>query len=141
MLNTDLNGFISNLKRNDIFNLFILLGICSLLYMMLSMYTNKQSNFTNFSNTYSLYDTNGINDVKCNNGIPKIDEGIIRNAIEFNNRNPAMLTSSMVVPEPPKPSDEVRRKTKMDIMNMFYSSFDDDLTTIKSRPQNLYIIP
>jgi hypothetical protein len=109
--------------------------------MMLSMYTNKQSNFTNFSNTYSLYDTNGINDVKCNNGIPKIDEGIIRNAIEFNNRNPAMLTSSMVVPEPPKPSDEVRRKTKMDIMNMFYSSFDDDLTTIKSRPQNLYIIP
>jgi hypothetical protein len=55
MLNTDLNGFISNLKRNDIFNLFILLGICSLLYMMLSMYTNKQSNFTNFSNTYSLF--------------------------------------------------------------------------------------
>lgn len=141
MLNTDLNGFISNLKRNDIFNLFILLGICSLLYMMLSMYTNKKSNFTNFSDTYSLNDTNGINDVNCNRGIPKMDESIIRNAIEFNNRNPEMLTTSMVVPEPSQPSDEVRRRTKMDIMNMFYSSFDDDLTTIKARPQNLYIIP
>jgi hypothetical protein len=141
MLNTDLNGFISNLKRNDIFNLFILLGICSLLYIMLSMCMKTESNFKNFSDTYSLYDTNGMHNVKCNRGIPKIDEAIIRNAIEFNDRNPAMLTSSMVVPEPPKPSDEVRRKTKMDIMNMFYSSFDDDLTTIKSRPQNLYIIP
>jgi hypothetical protein len=52
-----------------------------------------------------------------------------------------MLTTSMVVPEPSKPNDETRRKTKMEILNMFYSSFDDDLTSIKSRPQNLYIIP
>ena len=32
-------------------------------------------------------------------------------------------------------------QNEMDILNMFYSSFDDDLTTIKARPQNLYIIP
>ena len=141
MLNTDLKGFITNIKQNQIFNLLILLGICSLLYILLSKYMNITSNYCNFNNTYSIYDSNNINDVKCNKGIPKMDEAIIRNAIEFKNRNPAMLTTSMVIPEPSKPSDEVRRKTKMDILNMFYSSFDDDLTSIKSRPQNLYIIP
>ena len=141
MLQTDLNGLWVSLKNNQIFHLIILLGICMVLYMMLSKYIKNTSKYNNFSNTYSLYDTNGINDVKCNRGIPKIDEAIIRNAIEFKNRDPAMLTTSMVVPEPSKPSDETRRKTKMDILNMFYSSFDDDLTTIKARPQNLYIIP
>ena len=40
-----------------------------------------------------------------------------------------------------KPSDEDIRKTRMDVLNMFYDSFDDDLTSIKARPQNLYIIP
>jgi hypothetical protein len=29
----------------------------------------------------------------------------------------------------------------MDVLNMFYNSFDDDLISIKSRPQDLYIIP
>ena len=29
----------------------------------------------------------------------------------------------------------------MSILNMFYNTFDDDLTSIKARPQNLYIIP
>jgi len=141
MLQTDLNGLWLSLKNNQIFHLIILLGICMVLYMMLSNYMKNTNNVNNFSNTYTLYDTNGINDVNCNRGIPKIDEAIIRNAIEFKNRDPAMLTTSMVVPEPSKPSDETRRKTKMDILNMFYSSFDDDLTTIKARPQNLYIIP
>ena len=108
---------------------------------MLSKYMNITSNYSNFIDSYSLYDTNGINFVNCNREIPKMDESIIRNTIEFKDRNPAMLTTSMVVPEPSKPSDEDRRRTKMDILNMFYSSFDDDLTTIKSRPQNLYIIP
>ena len=141
MLQTDLNGLWLSLKNNQIFHLIILLGICMVLYMMLSNYMKNTNNYNGFSNTYTLYDTNGINDVNCNRGIPKIDEAIIRNAIEFKNRDPAMLTTSMVVPEPSKPSDETRRKTKMDILNMFYSSFDDDLTTIKARPQNLYIIP
>ena len=141
MLNTDLKGLWLSLKNNQIFNLFILLGICSLLYIMLNMYKTQSSNFTDFSKTYSFYDTNGINDDKCNNRIPKMDEAIIRNAIEFKNRNPAMLTTSMVLPEPSKPNDETKRKTKLEILNMFYSSFDDDLTSIKSRPQNLYIIP
>ena len=141
MLNTDLKGLCLSLKQNQIFNLFILFGICSLLYIMLNIYKKHSSNFTDFSKTYSFYDNNGINDVKCNNGIPKMDEAIIRNAIEFKNRNPEMLTTSMVVPEPSKLNDETKRKTKMEILNMFYSSFNDDLTSIKSRPQNLYIIP
>jgi hypothetical protein len=51
------------------------------------------------------------------------------------------MTSSMVYPETYKPSDEEVRKTRMDVLNMFYDSFDDDVISISSRPQNLYIIP
>ena len=40
-----------------------------------------------------------------------------------------------------KPSDEEIRKTRMDVLNMFYDTFDDDVISITSRPQNLYIIP
>ena len=148
MLETDLKGLWISLKNNQMFHLIILLGICIILYMMLSRYMKKKNNFDdinviNYLN--SLYGVNSDNmNIKqsyCKGDIPKIDEAIIRNAIEFKNRNPAMLTTSMVVPEPSKPNDEVRRKTKMDILNMFYSSFDDDLTSIKARPQNLYVIP
>ena len=129
MFDTDLQGFCKNLKNNQMFNLLILLCICGILYMMLSRYTKNINNFSNSGDSY------------CKGDIPKMDEAIIRNMINLPNRNPAFLTSSMVVPEPSKPNDETKRKTKMDILNMFYSSFDDDLITIKSRPQNLYIIP
>ena len=135
MFDTDLQGFCKNLKNNQMFHLLILLCICIVLYMMLSKYMNKMNNMSNFTNV------SGDNGNYCKGDIPKMDEAIIRNMINNPNRNPAMLTSSMVVPEPSKPNDETRRKTKMDILNMFYSSFDDDLTTIKARPQNLYIIP
>jgi len=152
MLETDLKGLWTSLKNNQMVHLFILLGICMFLYMMLSNYMKSKNNFNDISNANQinylnyLYGVNGTDSLNikneyCKGDIPKIDEAIIRNAIEFKNRNPAMLTSSMVVPEPSKPNDEVKRKTKMDILNMFYSSFDDDLTTIKARPQNLYIIP
>ena len=70
-----------------------------------------------------------------------MDEAMIRNTINLPNRNPALMTSSMVYPESPKQSNEEKKKTRMEILNMFYSSFDDDLTSIKARPQNLHIIP
>ena len=84
-----------------------------------------------------------INANKCdnNNSIPRIDEAIISNTINLPNRNPKLLTSSMVYPEPSKPTDEDIRKTRMDVLNMFYDSFDDDVISITARPQNLYIIP
>ena len=134
MLETDLNGLWLSLKNNQMFNLFILLGICIVLYMMLSRYTKSKNNFNdiNYSNLSNPY---------CKGDIQKLDEAIIRNMIALPNRNPAMLTTSMVVPEPSKSSDEEKRKTRMDIFNMFYNSFDDDLITIKARPQNLYVIP
>ena len=148
MLETDLNGLWLTLKNNQMFHLFILLGICIILYMMLSKYMKQKNNFDDINNINylnALYGMNtdnmNITQSYCKGDIPKLDEAIIRNAIEFKNRDPSMMTTSMVVPEPSKPSDEVRRKTKMDVLNMFYSSFDDDLTTIKSRPQNLYVIP
>ena len=146
MLVTDLNGLWSSLKKNQMFHLFILLGICTLLYIMFSKYINEKNDFTNLNILYgNNSNVNGqLNagmDGYCKGDIPKLDEAIIRNAIELKNRDPKMLTTSMVVPEPSPPSDEEKRRTRMDILNMFYNSFDDDLTSIKARPQNLYIIP
>ena len=143
MLVTDLNGVWTNLKKNQIFHLFILLGVCILLYKMMMSYVQPRSDFTNTSINI-LYDLTGNSNMPngyCKDKIVNLDEAIIRNMINLPNRNPEMLTTSMVVPAPSPPSDEEKRKTRMSIMNMFYSSFDDDLTTIKSRPQNLYIIP
>ena len=102
------------------------------------MYGNNGNN-GNSSNVNGQLNT-GM-DGYCKGDIPKLDEAIIRNAIELKNRDPKMLTTSMVVPEPSPPSDEEKRRARMDVLNMFYNSFDDDLTSINARPQNLYIIP
>ena len=136
MLTTDLNGLITSLQNNQIFHLFMLLGFCILLYMMLSQYIKPRNDFSNI-----LYGMHGGINSYCKGDIPKLDEAIIRNMIHSPNINPSMLTTSMVVPEPSPPSDEARRQARMDVLNMFYNSFDDDLTSIKARPQNLYIIP
>ena len=84
---------------------------------------------------------NNLDQSSCKKDIPRLDEAMIRNTINLPNRNPALLTSSMVYPEPSKPSNEDIKRTRMDILNMFYNSFDDDLISIKARPQNLYVIP
>ena len=144
MLTTDLNGLITSLQNNQIFHLFMLLGFCILLYMMLSQYMKPRNDFSNILYGMNTGMNNGMNpgtNSYCKGDIPKLDEAIIRNMIHSPNINPAMLTTSMVVPEPSPPSDEARRQARMDVLNMFYNSFDDDLTSIKSRPQNLYIIP
>jgi hypothetical protein len=143
MLVTDLNGLCSNLKKNQIFHMFILLGVCILLYKMMMSYTQSRNDFTNTS-INMLFDLGGNSNMPnscCNGKTANLDEAIIRHMINLPNRNPEMLTTSMVVPEPSQPSDEERRKTRMSVLNMFYNSFDDDLTTIKARPQNLYVIP
>jgi len=125
------------------FHLFILLGICILLYKMMMNYTEPRNNFvnTNINMLYNLTGNHNIPNMKCKNKVTNLDEAIIRNMINLPNRDPAMMTTSMVVPAPTPPSDEERRKTRMSILNMFYNTFDDDLTSIKARPQNLYIIP
>ena len=109
---------------------------------MLSNYMKKRNDFNNINILTGMLhnNMNGGNFV-CNKDIPRIDEAMIRNTINLPNRNPAMLTSSMVYPEQSKPSDEEIRKTRMDVLNMFYDTFDDDVISITSRPQNLYIIP
>ena len=147
MLNTDLRGFMENCKNNKMFHLVILLGVCICLYILLNKYMTSRSNFNNVvilpgmvHNNMNMT-MNNLNHNSCNKDIPRIDEAMIRNTINLPNRNPALMTSSMVYPESPKPSDEERKRTRMDILNMFYSSFDDDLISIKARPQNLYVIP
>jgi len=137
MLNTDLKGVWEECKNNNVIHLILLFSICLFLYSMLAKYMKKQSEFNDIMILKGMLDMNN----NCNKDIPRLDEAIIRNSINLPNRNPAMLTSSMIYPEPSKPSDEDIRKTRMDVLNMFYDSFDDDVTSITSRPQNLYIIP
>ena len=138
MFNTDLNGLWSQCKSNQALHLLILFGICIFLYSMLNNYMKQKSDFNNIVMLKHMINAN-----KCdnNNTIPRIDEAIISDTINLPNRHPALLTSSMVYPEPTKPTDEDVRKTRMDVLNMFYDSFDDDVTSITSRPQNLYITP
>jgi len=135
MLNTDLKGVWEECKKNNVIHLILLFGICIFLYSMLAKYMKQKSDFNDIMLLKGMLNTN------CNNDIPRIDKGIISNTINLPNRNPKLLTSSMVYPEPSAPSDEDVRKTRMDVLNMFYDSFDDDVTSITSRPQNLYITP
>ena len=149
MLNTDLKGVWEGCKNNKMFHLIILLGLCIFLYSLLTKYMTQRNDFNNIvylqgmiNNINGGMNMNlGINGATCNKNIPRLDEAIMKDTINLPNRNPALLTSSMVIPESPQTSDEEKRRTRMDILNMFYSSFDDDLTTVKARPQNLYIIP
>jgi len=135
MVNTDLNWLWNECKNNNVFHLIVLFSICLFLYSMLAKYMKQKSEFNDIMLLKSMLNTN------CNKNIPRFDEAIISNTINLPNRNPNLLTSSMVYPEPSKPSDEDVRKTRMDVLNMFYNSFDDDVTSITSRPQKLYIIP
>ena len=146
MLNTDLKGLWEICINNKMCHLILLVGICICLYILLSKYTNQRNDFNNIIILQNMINENKnklnqLNDTTCNKDIPRIDEALIRNTINLPNRNPALLTSSMVYPVPSKPSDEEKRRTRMDVLNMFYNTFDDDLITIKARPQNLYIIP
>ena len=147
MLQTDLNGFINEVKHNKVCHLILLILGCTFIYLLVSKYLSSRNNFSNTSNT-SNTSNNGIQSNilwgsmqgGCKGDIPKIDEAIIRNMIELPNRNPKLLTSSMVLPEEQK-TDEERRRTRMDVLNMFYSSFDDDLTSFNKRPRGLYLTP
>jgi hypothetical protein len=137
---TDLKGLWDNLKHNTMFHLVILLSVCAFLYSMLSGYMSSRRN--NFENVKMLYGSNDIGNglgEKCR-GIPKMDEAIIRNMIDLPNRDPAMLTTSMIVPEITK-NVEDQRRMRMDILNMFYNTFDEDAIAIKARPQGLYLTP
>lgn len=139
MLATDLKGLLDSLKHNTMFHLVILLCVCALLYSMLHGYMSRRNNFENVKILYGSNDVgNGLN--KNCRGIPKMDEAIIRNMINLPNRNPAMLTSSMVIPEITKNMEDTRR-TRMDILNMFYNTFDEDSISLKYRPQGLYVTP
>ena len=123
------------------FHLLILLLVCAFLYSMLSGYVSSGRN--SFENVKILYGSNdignGLNNKNCR-GIPKMDEAIISNMINLPNRNPAMLTTSMVIPEITKNMEDARR-TRMDVLNMFYNTFDEDSISFKNRPKGLYVIP
>ena len=138
MLRTDLDGFMIQIKESPVAKLAALIIVLIVIYCVASHYLSRGDTKNNFTNIMVLKGSNSNGE--CNGGIPKIDEAIIRAHINLPNRDPKFLTSSMVVPEPIV-KEEVKKQTRMDILNMFYNSFDDDRVSISSRPQGLYLIP
>jgi len=146
ILQTDsLSAFLANLYKNQAFQLVMLIGACIVIYWVISKYVisaRKQNNFSDIL-VGTVYGMGG----KCNGNIPKMDEVLIRNMIDLPNRDPKYLTSSMVIPDALARPDalavkeEERRKTRMEILNMFYNSFDDDVVSYNNRPKGLYVIP
>jgi len=135
---TDLPTFLKTLKDNKTVHLVLLIVVCIIIYYLASKYISTARKQNNFSDILvgTVYGMDG----KCKGDIPKMDEALIRNMINLPNRDPKYLTSSMVIPEPTV-KEETRRKTRMDILNMFYNSFDDDVVNYNSRPKGLYVIP
>ena len=143
MLQTDLSGFIAEMKNNKTCHFILLILICIVIYWIMITYLPEKNNFNNLVYPNVLYGNGnmyGANANRCSSDIPKLDETIIHNMIDLPNRNPAFLTSSMVIPEQ-RPNNEEQRKTRMDVLNMFYNTFEDDITDINKRPQGLYITP
>lgn len=136
MAQSDLGGLVEEVKNNKLCHLILLIAVFVILYWIISKYIQSKNNFNDIRYNILMGSLQG----QCKGDIPRIDEAIIRNMIELPNRNPKMLTSSMVIPEI-RQSDEERRKTRMDVLNMFYNSFDDDYVSYNNRPQGLYIIP
>lgn len=144
ILQTELQAFLANLCKNQAFQLVMLIVACIVIYWVISKYVisaRKQNNFSDIlvGTVYGMGD-------KCNGDIPKMDEVLIRNMIDLPNRDPKFLTSSMVIPDAlgapdPTVKEEARRKTRMEILNMFYNSFDDDVVSYNNRPKGLYVIP
>lgn len=141
MLRTDLYGLILQIKESPVANVTTLIIILIILYCTVSYYLSSKlrNDKINFANVANLMILRGNNN-GCNEDIPKIDEAIIRSHINLSISNPKMLTSSMVIPEPTI-KEEIKKKTRMEILNMFYNSFDDDYISVSKRPQDLYIIP
>jgi hypothetical protein len=136
MLRTDLDGLINNIKDSPVVKLGALIIGLIVLYCVVSNYLSSKAR-NNFANIIVL---NGGMTESGYRDIPKIDEAIIRNMIDLPNRDPKMLTSSMVIPEP-KVDQEQQKQSRMEVLNMFYNSFDDDLINVNKRPQGLYLVP
>jgi len=136
MLRTDLDGLINNIKDSPVVKLGALIIGLIVLYCVVSNYLSSKAR-NNFANIIVL---NGGMTESGYRDIPKIDEAIIRSHINLPNRDPKMLTSSMVIPEPTV-KEETKKQTRMEILNMFYNTFDSDQVNISKRPQGLYIIP
>jgi len=136
MLRTDLDGLMILVKESPVAKLGALIILLIVIYCVVSWYLSRGNVKNNFANVIVL---NG-NNTGCHGDIPKIDEAIIRAHINLPNRDPKLLTSSMVIPEPTV-KEENKKQTRMEILNMFYNSFDDDRVSVSSRPQGLYLIP
>ena len=122
----DFMNFITN---NKLIQLILILVIClgGIYVINKYIYSNGKNNFSDIV-IGTIQSPGG----RCSNTIIGPDKAIIENTINLPNRDPRLLTSSMVIPVPIV-NEETRRKTRMDVLNMFYTSMDDDSIGIKDR--------
>jgi hypothetical protein len=119
-----------NIKSHPMFPVLVLILICIIAYCI-TIHYNKKEKMINSAMLIQLIQ---------NTKYEMPDERKIREMIELPNRNPMYLTSNMVVPSNLS-SEEQRKESRMEVLNMFYNNGIDDRVSIHARPQNLYVIP
>jgi len=138
MLQTDLNGLINQIKDNKFLQLLGLIILCVIGFYLVNKLFYNGEGLSRFSNIVigTIKEPGG----RCSNNVAGLDKALIENTINLPNRNPKLLTSSMVIPELVI-NEEKQRTTRMEILNMFYDTMDSDNVSILSRPKGLYMIP
>jgi hypothetical protein len=119
-----------HIKSHPMFPVIILILICIIAYCITIHYDKKEKMINSTMLIHLVQNTK--------HEMP--DERMIREMIELPPRDPMYLTSNMVVPSN-LPSEEHRKESRMEVLNMFYNNGIDDRVSIHARPQNLYVIP
>lgn len=126
----------NDLMGNKIIQIILLFVVIIIGIIIINKYFNSSNkNSSSFVNIVS-----GLVYSKGPDDIPKIDKILIENEINLPNRDPRFLTTSMIIPNPEN-SEENKKKIRMEILNMFYSSQNEDIINIDKRPKGLFIVP
>jgi hypothetical protein len=119
-----------HIKSHPILPVLILFLVCIIAYCITIYYEKREKLITSKMLIHLVHNTK--------HEMP--DERMIREMIELPPRDPMYLTSNMVVPSN-LPSEEHRKESRMEILNMFYNNGIDDRVSFHARPQNFYVIP
>ena len=137
----DLDDLYTEFKNNKTYQIIAFLFIAFLLYKFLKAYTDKLSNSNGLFGNGMMIITGYSKTYSPEHEINTLGQEEIRREIIMPPVNPLNPNCGMVYPEN-RPSDEKRKETRMELMNMIqYNSNDDDFITIHSRPKGLFVIP
>ena len=132
----DLNDVYQELKTNKIWQIVVFLLIMWIGYKLMK-YINSRNNFLGNGLIYFGYNIAYSPEQEIHTlGQEQIKREIIMPPVDPLNPN-----CGMVFPLN-RPSDEKRKETRMELMNMIqYNSTDDDFVSIDHRPKGLFVIP